>query len=148
MIWVWKIHLSLYIPSPYLNNYNILLHHLDWRSLIAEFVVIRIQFFVLLLSSLLMNVSFCLANLTHFSLLHHQKTRGCTHTNNYFSTYFIILIMEFMSTDGARAALNLGGTVLGYYPVRVLPSKTAILPVNPTFLPRVWIFSVPLYTWL
>lgn len=42
-----------------------------------------------------------------------------------------------MSTDGARAALNLGGTMLGYYPVRVLPSKTAILPVNPTFLPRV-----------
>ena len=31
--------------------------------------------------------------------------------------------------------------MLGYYPVRVLPSKTAILPVNPTFLPRVWIHS-------
>jgi hypothetical protein len=46
-------------------------------------------------------------------------------------------MMEFTLTDGARAALNLGGTVLGYYPVRVLPSKTAILPVNPTFLPRV-----------
>ena len=42
-----------------------------------------------------------------------------------------------MLTDGARQALNLGGTVLGYYPLRVLPSKTAILPVNPTFLPRV-----------
>jgi len=39
--------------------------------------------------------------------------------------------------EGARAALNLSGTVLGYYPVRVLPSKTAIAPVNPTFLPRV-----------
>ncbi|OEL27449.1 Polyadenylate-binding protein-interacting protein 12 [Dichanthelium oligosanthes] len=38
--------------------------------------------------------------------------------------------------QGARAALNLSGTVLGYYPVRVLPSKTAIAPVNPTFLPR------------
>jgi hypothetical protein len=45
--------------------------------------------------------------------------------------------MDFYLTDGARAALNLGGTMLGYYPVRVLPSKTAILPVNPTFLPRV-----------
>lgn len=45
--------------------------------------------------------------------------------------------MKFVSTDGARTALNLGGTMLGYYPVRVLPSKTAILPVNPTFLPRV-----------
>jgi hypothetical protein len=39
--------------------------------------------------------------------------------------------------EGARAALNLSGTVLGYYPVRVLPSKTTIAPVNPTFLPRV-----------
>uniref|UniRef100_M0ZUE6 RNA-binding protein n=1 Tax=Solanum tuberosum TaxID=4113 RepID=M0ZUE6_SOLTU len=27
--------------------------------------------------------------------------------------------------------------MLGYYPVKVLPSKTAIAPVNPTFLPRV-----------
>ncbi|KAE8713607.1 Polyadenylate-binding protein-interacting protein 12 [Hibiscus syriacus] len=38
--------------------------------------------------------------------------------------------------DGARAALNIDGTMLGFYPIRVLPSKTAILPVNPTFLPR------------
>ncbi|XP_010915528.1 polyadenylate-binding protein-interacting protein 9 isoform X2 [Elaeis guineensis] len=44
--------------------------------------------------------------------------------------------IEFADEDGARAALNLCGTVLGYYPVRVLPSKTAILPVNPKFLPR------------
>ncbi|CAL5187227.1 unnamed protein product [Lathyrus oleraceus] len=44
--------------------------------------------------------------------------------------------VEFADEHGARAALTLGGTVLGYYPVRVLPSKTAILPVNPTFLPR------------
>jgi len=39
--------------------------------------------------------------------------------------------------EGARTALNLGGTIFGFYPVRVLPSKTAILPVNPKFLPRV-----------
>lgn len=45
-----------------------------------------------------------------------------------------------MSTVGARAALNLSGTMLGYYPLRVLPSKTAIAPVNPTFLPRVMFF--------
>lgn len=38
---------------------------------------------------------------------------------------------------GARAALNLSGTMLGFYPVKVMPSKTAIAPVNPTFLPRV-----------
>ncbi|KAF7836535.1 polyadenylate-binding protein-interacting protein 9-like [Senna tora] len=44
--------------------------------------------------------------------------------------------VEFADEHGAKAALNLGGTVLGFYPVRVLPSKTAILPVNPTFLPR------------
>lgn len=44
--------------------------------------------------------------------------------------------VEFADEYGARAALNLGGTMLGYYPVRVLPSKTAILPVNPTYLPR------------
>jgi hypothetical protein len=40
-------------------------------------------------------------------------------------------------TEGAQAALSLSGTMLGYYPVKVLPSKTAIAPVNPTFLPRV-----------
>ncbi|ONK80083.1 uncharacterized protein A4U43_C01F13710 [Asparagus officinalis] len=44
--------------------------------------------------------------------------------------------IEFADEDGAKVALNLGGTMLGYYPVRVLPSKTAILPVNPKFLPR------------
>ncbi|XP_042376628.1 polyadenylate-binding protein-interacting protein 11-like isoform X2 [Zingiber officinale] len=43
--------------------------------------------------------------------------------------------IEF-SDEGARTALNFGGTVLGYYPVKVFPSKTAILPVNPNFLPR------------
>ncbi|KAJ6377547.1 hypothetical protein OIU76_026509 [Salix suchowensis] len=31
--------------------------------------------------------------------------------------------VEFAVEQGARAALNLGGTMLGYYPVRVLPSK-------------------------
>ncbi|XP_059444498.1 polyadenylate-binding protein-interacting protein 11-like [Corylus avellana] len=44
--------------------------------------------------------------------------------------------VEFTDEEGARAALQLAGTVLGFYPVRVLPSKTAIAPVNPTFLPR------------
>jgi hypothetical protein len=45
--------------------------------------------------------------------------------------------VEFTDEEGAHAALSLGGTMLGYYPVRVLPSKTAIVPVNPTFLPQV-----------
>ncbi|CAL9104543.1 unnamed protein product [Musa textilis] len=44
--------------------------------------------------------------------------------------------IEFTDEEGARTALNLSGTMLGFYPVRVLPSKTAIAPVNPTFLPR------------
>ncbi|KAL1808718.1 hypothetical protein ACET3Z_025708 [Daucus carota] len=44
--------------------------------------------------------------------------------------------IEFMDEEGARNALGMAGTVLGFYPVRVLPSKTAIAPVNPTFLPR------------
>lgn len=58
-------------------------------------------------------------------------------------------------TGSAREALNLCGTIIGFYPIRVLPSKTAILPVNPTFLPRVWmilaitavlIFKLPSWT--
>ncbi|XP_042416582.1 polyadenylate-binding protein-interacting protein 9-like [Zingiber officinale] len=44
--------------------------------------------------------------------------------------------IEFSDEYGARAALTLGGTVLGYYKVKVLPSKTAIVPVNPNFLPN------------
>ncbi|CAL5406068.1 polyadenylate-binding protein-interacting protein 9-like [Camellia sinensis] len=44
--------------------------------------------------------------------------------------------VEFADERGAREALNLCGTIIGFYQIRVLPSKTAILPVNPTFLPR------------
>ena len=47
--------------------------------------------------------------------------------------YLIVAILA----EGAMAALSLSGTVLGFYPIRVLPSKTAIAPVNPTFLPKV-----------
>ncbi|XP_042437527.1 polyadenylate-binding protein-interacting protein 12-like isoform X1 [Zingiber officinale] len=58
--------------------------------------------------------------------------RMCGDPNSVLRFAFI----EFTDEEGARAALDLSGTVLGYYPVRVLPSKTAIAPVNPTFLPR------------
>ncbi|KAJ3692661.1 hypothetical protein LUZ60_011756 [Juncus effusus] len=58
--------------------------------------------------------------------------RVCGDPNSVLRFAFI----EFTDEEGARTALNLSGTVLGYYPVRVLPSKTAIAPVNPTFLPR------------
>ncbi|CAA0843232.1 Polyadenylate-binding protein-interacting protein 12 [Striga hermonthica] len=44
--------------------------------------------------------------------------------------------VEFTDQESARVALSLFGTVLGYYPVKVSPSKTAIAPVNPTFLPQ------------
>ncbi|XP_047330312.1 polyadenylate-binding protein-interacting protein 8 [Impatiens glandulifera] len=44
--------------------------------------------------------------------------------------------VEFDDERCARYALNLSGTMIGFYPIKVLPSKTAILPVNPTFLPR------------
>lgn len=58
--------------------------------------------------------------------------RICGDPNSVMRFAFI----EFADDVGARAALSLAGTILGYYPVRVLPSKTAILPVNPKFLPR------------
>ncbi|PWA79869.1 CTC-interacting domain 9 [Artemisia annua] len=44
--------------------------------------------------------------------------------------------VECADENSARAALNLSGIMLGFSQVKVLPSKTAILPVNPTFLPR------------
>ncbi|KAF9587083.1 hypothetical protein IFM89_039691 [Coptis chinensis] len=58
--------------------------------------------------------------------------RICGDPNSVLRFAFI----EFTDEEGARASLSLAGTMLGYYPVRVLPSKTAIAPVNPTFLPR------------
>ncbi|KAL4297518.1 hypothetical protein GQ457_12G000400 [Hibiscus cannabinus] len=44
--------------------------------------------------------------------------------------------IEFHNEEAAKAALNLSGTILGFYPLKVLPSKTAIAPVNPTYLPK------------
>ncbi|PWZ12950.1 Polyadenylate-binding protein-interacting protein 10, partial [Zea mays] len=58
--------------------------------------------------------------------------RMCGDPNSVLRFAFI----EFADEEGARAAPNLSRTVLGYYPVNVLPSKTAIAPVNETFLPR------------
>ncbi|KAH9322135.1 hypothetical protein KI387_016774, partial [Taxus chinensis] len=58
--------------------------------------------------------------------------RVCGDPNSVLRFAFV----EFTREEEARAALSLAGTMLGYYPVRVLPSKTAIAPVNPTFLPR------------
>ncbi|XP_050236260.1 polyadenylate-binding protein-interacting protein 11-like [Mercurialis annua] len=58
--------------------------------------------------------------------------RICGDPNSVLRFAFI----EFTDEDGARSALGMSGMMLGYYPLRVLPSKTAIAPVNPTFLPR------------
>ncbi|KAI9083929.1 hypothetical protein K1719_034187 [Acacia pycnantha] len=69
--------------------------------------------------------------------------RICGDTHSILRFAFV----EFADERGARAALNLSGTVLGYYPVKVLPSKTAILPMNPTFLPRFPPFSSSFSFW-
>ncbi|GMJ14985.1 hypothetical protein HRI_005167600 [Hibiscus trionum] len=58
--------------------------------------------------------------------------RICGDTNSVLRFAFV----EFYKEEDAKAALNLSGTILGYYPLKVMPSKTAIAPVNPTFLPR------------
>ncbi|KAK8986511.1 hypothetical protein V6N11_010067 [Hibiscus sabdariffa] len=58
--------------------------------------------------------------------------RVCGDPNSVLRFAFV----EFADEEGARAALNIDGAMLGFYSIRVLPSKTAILPVNPTFLPR------------
>ncbi|EPS66691.1 hypothetical protein M569_08086, partial [Genlisea aurea] len=44
--------------------------------------------------------------------------------------------VEFSDDYSAKLALNLSGALVGFSPLKVLPSKTAILPVNPSFLPR------------
>ncbi|KAK1439705.1 hypothetical protein QVD17_05525 [Tagetes erecta] len=63
---------------------------------------------------------------------HVLDCRVCGDPNSRLRFAFV----EFADENSARAALNLCGIMLGFSQVRVLPSKTAILPVNPTFLPR------------
>ncbi|KAK8945981.1 Polyadenylate-binding protein 2 [Platanthera guangdongensis] len=58
--------------------------------------------------------------------------RVCGDPNSVLRFAFV----EFTDEEGANASLSLSGTMLGYYPVRVLPSKTAIAPVDPKYLPR------------
>lgn len=49
----------------------------------------------------------------------------------------LIYLIGDVTSEGARAALSLSGTMLGFYPLKVIPSKTAIAPVDPKFLPKV-----------
>ncbi|KAL5730510.1 poly(A) polymerase Cid12 [Ranunculus cassubicifolius] len=58
--------------------------------------------------------------------------RICGDPNSVLRFAFI----EFTDEEGARNALSLQGTMLGLYPVRVLPSKTVIAPVNTAYLPK------------
>lgn len=58
--------------------------------------------------------------------------RVCGDPNSVLRFAFV----EFTDEEGAKASLSLSGTMLGFYPVRVLPSKTAIAPVDPKYLPR------------
>lgn len=58
--------------------------------------------------------------------------RICGDPNSVLRFAFV----EFTAEEGAKKAMTLAGTMLGYYPLRVLPSKTAILPVNPKYLPK------------
>ncbi|KAJ9551528.1 hypothetical protein OSB04_015573 [Centaurea solstitialis] len=44
--------------------------------------------------------------------------------------------VEFSDEGSARAALSLSGITVGSSKIRVMPSKTAIYPVNPTLLPQ------------
>lgn len=89
-------------------------------------MVILILFFDLLLLSLQMKV------LSKAIILQLDSDDSLFCNDKLMSQQFYDMLAE-----GAMAALSLSGTMLGYYPVRVLPSKTAIAPVNPTFLPRV-----------
>lgn len=44
--------------------------------------------------------------------------------------------IEFADQEGSMKALEKSGTILGSSEIRVLPSKTAIVPVNKDFMPR------------
>ena len=58
--------------------------------------------------------------------------RVCGDPNSAMRFAFI----EFEDEESAKNALVKNGTVLGLYPLRVLPSRTAIVPVNLQYLPQ------------
>lgn len=57
--------------------------------------------------------------------------RSCGDPNSALRFAFV----EFAEEAAAKAALNLSGMVLDYSVIKVFPSKTPIIPVNPNFLP-------------
>mmetsp|Transcript_35130 Transcript_35130/g.78183 ORF Transcript_35130/g.78183 Transcript_35130/m.78183 type:complete len:355 (+) Transcript_35130:165-1229(+) len=58
--------------------------------------------------------------------------RICGDPNSAMRFAFI----EFQDIDGAQKALTRTGSILGTSPLRVLPSKTAIVPVNKEYMPK------------
>lgn len=58
--------------------------------------------------------------------------RICGDPNSAMRFAFI----EFTDEEGAQKALSKTGSVLGSSPLRVLPSKTAIIPVNKELMPK------------
>lgn len=58
--------------------------------------------------------------------------RVCGDPNSAMKFAFI----EFLEQTAVKTALTRNGIVLGTYPLKVQPSKTAIVPVNTQYLPR------------
>jgi hypothetical protein len=58
--------------------------------------------------------------------------RVCGDPNSAMRFAFV----EFRDPASVEPALGRSGSVLGAFPIRVAPSKTAIVPVNRTYLPR------------
>ncbi|CAL8469306.1 g8847 [Coccomyxa elongata] len=58
--------------------------------------------------------------------------RVCGDPNSAMRFAFI----EFAEEAAVQQAIKLNGVMLGKFPIRVMPSKTAIVPVNTSFLPR------------
>ncbi|GJU58177.1 polyadenylate-binding protein-interacting protein 9-like protein [Tanacetum coccineum] len=63
------------------------------------------------------------------------KVMDCRICGNPYSTLRFAFI-EFADQNSAQAALNLSGVKLGISKIRVMRSKTAILPVNPSYVPQ------------
>ena len=48
----------------------------------------------------------------------------------------MVILVYLNKTDEANKALEMSGLTLGNYPIRVTRSRTAIVPVNSSFLPK------------
>ncbi|KAM0840396.1 hypothetical protein ACQ4PT_059693 [Festuca glaucescens] len=52
------------------------------------------------------------------------------------SSGFRFAFMEFLYQEEAFHALNLDGAIIGIFPLKVAPSRTAIMPIKHAFLPQ------------